>query len=114
MAWISLVIAGFFEIVWVLALKYSDGLSNWWPSVIFGVAACVSFAFLSYALKTLPMGTAYATWTGIGAVGIAIVGMLWCKEPAGLARVLCIALIVAGIVGLKLTSPASASVRLPG
>lgn len=107
MGWTALVIAGFFEIVWALALKSSDGFSRLWPSVIFGVAAWVSFAFLSQALKTIPMGTAYAVWTGIGAVGIAVVGIVWLKEPADLARVLCIMLIIGGIVGLKLTAGGS-------
>jgi quaternary ammonium compound-resistance protein SugE len=104
MAWLVLFIAGVFEVVWAIALKYSDGFTKLWPSVIFGVAAWLSFAFLSQALKTIPIGTAYAIWTGIGAVGVAIIGIAWFKEPAELARVACIALIVAGIVGLKLTA----------
>lgn len=103
MAWIALAIAGFFEIVWAVALKYSEGFTKLWPSVIFGIAAWLSFAFLSQALKTIPIGTAYAIWTGVGAVGIAIIGMAWFKEPTDLLRVICIALIVAGIVGLKVT-----------
>lgn len=103
MGWTALAIAGVFEIVWALALRNSEGFSKLWPSLIFGVAAWISFAFLSQALKTIPMGTAYAVWTGIGAVGIAVVGIVWFKESADWARVLCIVLIVGGIAGLKLT-----------
>lgn len=106
MAWLVLFIAGVFEVVWAIALKYSDGFTKLWPSVIFGVAAWLSFAFLSQALKTIPIGTAYAIWTGIGAVGVAIIGIAWFKEPAELARIACIALIIAGIAGLKLTAAA--------
>lgn len=103
MAWIALAIAGAFEIIWAVALKYSENFTRLWPSVIFGVAAWLSFAFLSYSLKTLPLGTAYAVWTGAGAVGIAIVGMIWFDEPVETIRLFCIALIIGGIVGLKLT-----------
>lgn len=101
MAWAFLFVAGVFEIIWALALKSSDGFTKLWPSVVFVAAAWLSFTFLSYALKTIPMGSAYAVWTGIGAVGIAIVGMVWLNEPATLLRIACIALIVLGIVGLK-------------
>lgn len=104
MAWAFLVVAGIFEIVWALALKSSGGFTKLWPSVIFMVAAWLSFAFLSYALKTIPIGSAYAVWTGIGAVGIAIIGMVWLNEPATIARIVCISLIVLGIVGLKFLS----------
>jgi quaternary ammonium compound-resistance protein SugE len=104
MAWIFLAIAGAFEIVWAVALKQSDGFTKLWPSVIFGFSAWLSFAFLSQALKAIPMGTAYAVWTGVGAVGIAIIGMAWFKEPAELLRISCIALIIIGIVGLKVTA----------
>ena len=102
MGWTALIIAGALEIVWALALKQSDGFTKLWPSVIFGVAAWLSFAFLSHALKTIPMGTAYAVWTGIGAVGIAIIGIVFMQESANLIRIGCIALIVVGIAGLKL------------
>lgn len=104
MAWTLLVIAGVFEVVWAVALKYSEGFTQLWPSVIFGVAAWLSFGCLAYSLKFLPMGTSYAVWTGIGAVGIAIIGMVWFGEPATLIRIACISLIVLGIVGLKLSA----------
>ncbi len=102
MSWILLGIAGLFEIAWAVALKYSEGFTRLWPSVIFGVTAWISFVCLSYAIKTLPIGTSYAVWTGIGAVGIAIVGMCWFNEPATLTRVFCILLIIVGIIGLQL------------
>ncbi|WOJ98087.1 quaternary ammonium compound efflux SMR transporter SugE [Congregibacter brevis] len=110
MAWVLLVAAGFFEIVWAIALKYSDGFTRLWPSVIFGVAAWISFAFLAQAVRVLPMGTAYAVWTGIGAVGLAVAGIIWFEESASLLRVACITLIVVGIVGLKLSSADSSIV----
>ena len=103
MAWIILVVAGIFEIVWAIALKYSDGFTKLWPSVIFIAAAWLSFVCLSFALKHIPMGSAYVVWTGIGAVGIAIVGIVWFSEPATLLRVGCIALVLIGIAGLKFT-----------
>ena len=102
MSWIYLVIAGVFEIVWAISLKYSEGFTKLWPSVITLSAMWVSFGFLSQALKTIPMGTAYAIWTGIGAVGVATVGIVWLNEPADIKRVLCIGLIVVGIIGLKI------------
>jgi quaternary ammonium compound-resistance protein SugE len=102
MAWLALAVAGLFEIVWAVALKYSEGFTKLWPSIIFGASAWLSFAFLSYALKTIPMGSAYAVWTGIGAVGIALVGIIWLDESADLIRIISIALVVIGITGLKL------------
>ena len=102
MGWMLLVIAGLFEIVWAVALKCSEGFTKLWPSVVFIAAAWLSFASLSIALKFLPMGSAYAVWTGIGAVGIAVAGMVWFSEPVTALRVSCIALIVVGILGLKL------------
>ena len=103
MAWIILFIAGIFEIAWAVALKYSEGFTKLWPSVIFGVTAWISFACLAIALRVLPVGTAYAVWTGIGAVGIAIFGIVWFGESADALRVGCIFLIVIGIVGLRLS-----------
>ena len=100
MGWFFLLVAGLLEVVWAVALKYSDGFSKLWPSVLFGASAWLSFACLSLALRTLPMGTAYAVWTGIGAVGIAIVGIVWLGEPANALRLACIGLIVLGIIGL--------------
>ena len=103
MAWAILIVAGIFEVIWAVALKYSEGFTKLRPSVIFIIAAWLSFACLSLALKHIPMDSAYAVWTGIGAVGIAIIGMVWFSEPATLFRIACIALIVIGIVGLKLS-----------
>ncbi|MEM1143118.1 MAG: multidrug efflux SMR transporter [Pseudomonadota bacterium] len=104
MAWLALFAAGVFEIAWAVAMKYSDGFTKLWPTLTFGVTAWLSFMCLSFAIKTLPVGTAYAIWTGIGAVGIAIFGIAWLGEPAGLLRVAFIALIVVGILGLKITA----------
>lgn len=104
MEWVYLVIAGLCEIAWAIGLKYTDGWTNLWPSVGTVAAMAVSFWFLSLALRGLPIGTAYAAWTGIGAVGTAIVGMALLGEPRDLARILCMLLIVGGIVGLKLVS----------
>ena len=103
MAWAILIVAGIFEVIWAVTLKYSEGFTKLWPSMIFIIAAWLSFACLSLALKHIPMGSAYAVWTGIGAVGIKIIGMVWFGEPATLFRIVCIALIVIGIAGLKLS-----------
>lgn len=104
MNWVFLVIAGIFEIGWAIGIKYTDGWSRLWPSVITLVLMGVSFYCLSQAVRTLPIGTAYAIWTGIGTVGAAIVGMILFDEPRDILRILCIVLIVGGIAGLKLTS----------
>lgn len=104
MNWIYLIIAGFLEIGWAIGLKYTEGWSKLYPSLITAALMIASFQFLSLALKTLPIGTAYAIWTGIGAVGTAIVGMILFDEPRDFLRILCILLIIAGIAGLKLTS----------
>ncbi len=104
-AWIMLGLAGLFEIVWAIGLKYADGFTRLWPSVITIAAMIVSMYLLALAVRTLPIGTAYAVWTGIGAVGAALLGMMLFAESANLVRLGCIALIVAGIVGLKLSSP---------
>jgi quaternary ammonium compound-resistance protein SugE len=106
MAWIYLLIAGVLEIVWAIGLKYTEGLTRLVPSVITGVALVASMIFLALALRTIPVGTGYAVWTGIGAVGTAILGIILFAEPATAARLGCIGLIVAGIVGLKLVTPA--------
>jgi quaternary ammonium compound-resistance protein SugE len=105
MAWFLLVIAGLFEVAWAIGLRYSDGFTRLWPSVGTAVALIASMALLGISLKTLPLGTAYAVWTGIGTIGTALLGMLLFREPATTARLVCIALIVAGIVGLKLVTP---------
>lgn len=104
MAWIYLIIAGCLEIGWAIGLKYTEGWTKLVPSLLTGAALVVSFYFLSIAVKTLPIGTAYAVWTGIGTVGAAILGMLLFGEPREISRIICILLIVAGIAGLKLTS----------
>ena len=104
-AWLALLAAGVLEIAWAFGLKYSDGLTRFWPSAATLAAIALSFAMMALALKSLPFGTAYAVWTGIGAVGSIVVGMLVYSESADPFRLLCLTLIVAGIVGLKLNSP---------
>lgn len=104
MAWIYLVLAGVLEVVWAVGLKYSEGFTRLVPSVVTLVATVASFWLLAVSLKHIPLGTGYAVWVGIGAVGTACVGMWLFKEPATVARLACVGLIVAGIVGLKLTS----------
>ena len=104
MAWILLAIAGVLEVVWAIALKQSDGFSHAVATIVFAVASIASFVLLALALRDLPVGTGYAVWTGIGAVGAAIVGIAWLGESASLGRVAAIGLIVAGIAGLKLAS----------
>lgn len=104
MSWLILVIAGLLEVVWAVGLKYTHGFSRLTPSIITIVAMILSMALLSWAMKTLPVGTAYAVWTGIGAVGAAITGILLLGESASLARILSLCLIVAGILGLKFSS----------
>lgn len=106
MAWTYLLIAGILEIVWAIGLKYTEGFTKLVPSLVTGVALVASMLFLALALRTVPIGTGYAIWTGIGAVGTAILGIVLFAEPATLARLGCIGLIVAGIVGLKLVTPA--------
>ena len=100
MSWIILFIAGLLEVVWAIGLKYTHGFTRLTPSVITVTAMIVSIVMLSWAMRTLPVGTAYAVWTGIGAVGAAITGILLLGESASLARIASLALIVAGIVGL--------------
>ena len=104
MSWIILFIAGLLEVVWAIGLKYTHGFTRLTPSVITVTAMIVSIVLLSWAMRSLPVGTAYAVWTGIGAVGAAITGILRLGESASLARIASLALIVAGIVGLKLST----------
>jgi quaternary ammonium compound-resistance protein SugE len=104
MSWIILVIAGLLEVVWAIGLKYTHGFTRLMPSLSTVTARVVSIALLSWAMRTLPVGTAYAVWTGIGAVGAAITGILLLGESASLARIASLALIVAGIIGLKLSA----------
>ena len=104
MAWIVLVIAGLFEVCWAIGLKYTDGFTRVWPSVGTIAAMTASVVLLGWAMRTLPVGTAYAVWTGIGAVGTVLLGLVLFDEPATVGRLGCVALIVAGIVGLKITA----------
>jgi quaternary ammonium compound-resistance protein SugE len=104
MAWTCLVIAGLLEIVWAIGLKYTEGFSKLWPSIVTIGAMIASFNLLATALKTIPVGTGYAVWTGIGAAGTAIIGMAFLGESREILRILCLLLIVAGIVGLKFVS----------
>lgn len=107
-AWTYLIIAGLLEIVWAIGLKYTEGFTRLWPSVFTIVFMLGSFFLLAQAMKQLPVGTAYAVWTGIGAVGTAIVGMWLFGEPRTVLRILCLAMIVGGVAGLKLLSKTSA------
>ena len=104
MAWVYLLLAGLLEIAWAVGLKYTEGFTRLWPSLWTGAAMILSMLLLAAAVKSLPIGTAYAVWTGIGAVGTAVLGTLLFGEPREVTRLLCVLLIVAGIVGLKLTS----------
>ena len=104
MNWLILVLAGLFEIGWAIGLKYTEGFSRLWPSVGTLLAMLLSVVLLGVAMKSLPVGTAYAVWVGVGAVGTAALGMLLFAEPATAARLFSLALIVAGIVGLKLST----------
>jgi quaternary ammonium compound-resistance protein SugE len=105
MAWFVLLIAGLFEIGWAVGLKYTDGFTRLWPTLGTVAAMVISLWLLGLAVRTLPLGTAYAIWTGVGTVGTALLGMALFDEPADVVRLACIGLIVAGIVGLKLVTP---------
>lgn len=104
MAWVYLFIAGLFECGWAVGLKYSNGFTKLVPSLLTIVAMGLSLLFLSIAMKSIPVGTAYAVWTGIGAVGVAILGMILFGESHAILRIMCLLLIVSGILGLKLIS----------
>ena len=106
MPWMLLILAGIFEVGWDLGLKYTDGFTRLWPTVGTVVAMIVSLGLLGVAMKSLPVGTAYAVWVGVGAVGTVILGIALLDEPANPARLLSVGLIVAGIIGLKLATPA--------
>lgn len=106
MAWVLLVAAGILEIGWAIGLKYSEGFTRLWPSIWTIAAIVLSLYLLSTAARTLPIGTAYAVWVGIGAAGAMVLGMALLGEPRTVARIACIGLIVAGVVGLKLFDPA--------
>jgi len=105
MSWFYLFLAGLTEIAWAIGLKQTMGWTRLWPSVITAALMILSFFLLSQALKTLPLGTAYAVWTGIGAAGTALAGIFFFGEPRHAAQLLCIAMIVGGVVGLKVLSP---------
>lgn len=105
MAWLTLVVAGLFEIGWAIGLKYTDGFSKFWPTACTLAAMVISFALLGIALRTLPLGTAYGVWVGIGTVGTVILGIVLFGEPASVARLFFVLMIIVGIVGLKLTTP---------
>ena len=105
MAWLMLSVAGSFEVVWAIGLKYAEGFTKFWPSVMTIVAMLVSIVLLGLAMKSLPVGTSYAVWVGVGAVGTAILGIVLLGESASAGRLASLALIVAGIVGLKLATP---------
>ena len=105
MPWIILVLAGLFEIGWAIGLKYSDGFSRLWPSVYTVVAMAISLGLLGIAMKSLPVGTAYAIWVGVGAVGTVILGIVLFDEPVNGLRIASVGLIIAGLVGLKLATP---------
>lgn len=104
MAWVYLIIAALFECGWAIGLKYTDGFTKLWPSLLTIIAMIISFELLSLAMKTIPVGTAYAIWTGIGVVGVSILGMVLFGESRDIARIFCIVLIVAGVIGLKVFS----------
>lgn len=105
MNWTILLIAGLFEIAWAIGLKYSEGFTRLWPTVGTLVAMAISVWMLGIAMKTLPVGTAYAIWVGVGAVGTVILGVVLFNEPVNLLRIGSVALIIAGMIGLKLATP---------
>ena len=104
MAWFILFVAGLLEIGWAVGLKYTEGFTRLWPTVATALALAGSMALLGVAIRTLPLGTAYAVWTGIGTVGTAVLGIVLFREPVTVVRIVCIVLILAGIAGLKITS----------
>jgi quaternary ammonium compound-resistance protein SugE len=105
MAWVILVLAGILEVCWAVGLKYSEGFTRLWPTVATVSAMVASLALLGIAVRTLPLGTAYAVWTGIGTIGTVFIGILLFGEAASLVRLLCVSLILFGIIGLKLVTP---------
>ena len=106
MAWLALAVAGLLEVVWAFSMKQSEGFTRLWPSIVTAVTMLLSFGLLAWAMRSLPLGTAYMVWTGIGAVGAFLVGVAVLGEAASLLRVLAAVLIVSGIVLMKLSSPA--------
>ncbi|WP_079204346.1 MULTISPECIES: quaternary ammonium compound efflux SMR transporter SugE [Pseudomonas] len=106
MNWLILILAGLFEIGWAIGLKYTDGFTRLWPTVGTVLAMVISLGLLGIAMKSLPVGTAYAIWVGVGAVGTALLGIVLLGEPANAGRLVSLALILAGIIGLKMATPA--------
>lgn len=106
MAWVILVVAGLFEVGWAIGLKYTEGFTQLWPTVWTVLAMIISLWLLGIAMRSLPVGTAYSIWVGVGAVGTVALGIVLLGEPANAARLISVALIIAGIVGLKLATPA--------
>jgi quaternary ammonium compound-resistance protein SugE len=104
MAWLLLLLAGLFEVGWAIGLKYTQGFTQLWPTVWTVVAMAISLGLLGIAMKSLPIGTAYAVWVGVGAIGTVLLGIVLFNEPANAARLISVGLIIAGIVGLKLAS----------
>ncbi len=102
MPWFILFIAGLFEVAWAVGIKYTEGWTRFWPAAFTVVAMVASFYLLSVALRHIPMGTAYAVWTGIGTIGTVVYGIIFFKEPADILRMVCILLIICGIVGLRI------------
>ena len=105
MSWLVLVIAGLFEVGWAIDLKYTEGFTRLWPTVGTVTAMAISLALLGVAMKDLPVGTAYAVWTGVGAVGTVLLGIFLFGDSAAAGRLICVGLILAGIIGLKVLSP---------
>lgn len=105
MAWIILVVAGVFEVCWAIGLKYTDGFTRIWPTIGTVLAMIISVLLLGIAMKSLPVGTAYAVWVGVGAVGTVMLGIILFDDPADTVRIVSVALIIAGIIGLKLATP---------
>jgi len=106
MAWVILCVAGLFEVGWAIGLKYTEGFSRLWPTVWTALAMIISLWLLGIAMTSLPVGTAYSIWVGVGAVGTVILGIVLLGEPANASRLVSVALIVAGIIGLKIATPA--------
>jgi quaternary ammonium compound-resistance protein SugE len=106
MPWVILVLAGLFEVGWAIGLKYTEGFTRLWPTIATALAMIISLGLLGIAMKSLPVGTAYAVWVGVGAAGTVALGIVLLGEPANGARLISVALIIAGIIGLKLATPA--------
>ena len=106
MAWVILVVAGLFEVGWAIGLKYTAGFTRLWPTLWTALSMIISLWLLGIAMKALPVGTAYSIWVGVGAVGTVILGIVLFEEPASVARMVSVGLIIAGIIGLKLATPA--------